>query len=100
VAQEATGFVYMVSMTGVTGGAMQEVAGLAPLIDIARQASKLPVCLGFGVRDRVTARRAAAVADGVVVGSAVVRALEAGDGTPIDRVRALVAELRAGVDGR
>lgn len=100
IAKSGSGFVYMVSMTGVTGGALNDVTRLIPLIDTARQASSLPVCLGFGVRDRASANRAAHVADGVVVGSAVVAAMQQAGGTAGERVGRLVAELRAGVDGR
>jgi len=96
IAETGTGFIYMVSMTGVTGGALNDVTRLMPLVEAAREASRLPVCLGFGVRDRASAARAAHVADGVVVGSAVVAEVKKG----AQQVAALVRELRAGVDGR
>ncbi|WP_018111166.1 tryptophan synthase subunit alpha [Thermus igniterrae] len=73
----ATGFVYAVSVTGVTGARErlpEEVKDLVPRI---RAHTPLPVAVGFGVSGRATAAQAA-VADGVVVGSALVRALEAG----------------------
>lgn len=97
IAVHGTGFLYMVSMTGVTGGALDDLAPLKPLIAAARSASSVPLCVGFGVRDRASAAKAAAVADGVVVGSAVVAALAA---KGPQAVGALVAELRAGVDDR
>jgi tryptophan synthase alpha chain len=99
IARAAAGFVYVVSMTGVTGGALSSLDGVRPVIRAVRDATALPVCIGFGVRDRASAHAAAALADGVVVGSAVVAALEAGaaDGSGPERVRALVRELRAGV---
>jgi tryptophan synthase alpha chain len=102
IAATATGFVYMVSMTGVTGGALSDVGRLAPLVEAAHRGGGVPVCMGFGVRDRQSAARAAAVADGVVVGSAVVAALEAGTdgGRGAADVGKLVGELRGGVDGR
>lgn len=100
VAARATGFVYMVSMTAVTGGDLTDVTRLEPLIAAVRRATPFPVCLGFGVRDRASAARAAQVADGVVVGSAIVACLEAGaaHGDGAARVTAIVRELRAGVD--
>ena len=100
IAAAATGFVYLVSMTGVTGGALSDVNRLTPLVEAARGAKEAPVCIGFGVRDRQTAARAAAVADGVAVGSAVVAALEAGTeaGRGAADVGKLVRELREGVD--
>lgn len=91
----ATGFVYYVSMTGVTG-----TAG-APLEEAAKRAGELskeidcPVVVGFGVRTRDDVATVAAHADGVVVGSAVVTAIhEAED--PVAAVRAKVAELSSG----
>ena len=72
------GFVYAVTRTGITGGSEglpEEIAGY--LADVKR-ASRLPVCAGFGVREREQVRLIGQHADGVVVGSALVEALEAG----------------------
>jgi tryptophan synthase alpha chain len=72
------GFVYAVSVTGVTG-ARQSVGSEVPgLVERLRAVSELPVAVGFGVSSAATARPVAAVADGVVVGSAIVRLLEEG----------------------
>jgi tryptophan synthase alpha chain len=70
------------------------------MIAAARSVSDLPCCLGFGVRDAKSAEAAAKIADGVVVGSAVVKELEAGmeSGDGPDRVLELVRKLRSGVD--
>ena len=95
IAKHGTGFLYMVSMTGVTGGELKDLDRLTPLIAAARSASTVPLCVGFGVRDRASAARVAKLADGVVVGSAVVARLAAAGP---EGVGALVAELRAGVD--
>jgi tryptophan synthase alpha chain len=95
IAQAAGGFLYVVSMTGVTGGALQGVEAVQPLIAQVRAVASLPVCVGFGVRDAASAGLAASVGDGVVVGSAVVKALE--EGGP-DAVAACVRELRRGID--
>ena len=101
IASSGSGFLYLVSMTAVTGGALQQVQSLKPIVAAARQASKVPLCIGFGVRDGATARQAAQQADGVVVGSAIVAQLEAGeaDQSGPGRVGALVRELRAALDG-
>ena len=95
VAKGATGFVYMVSMTAVTGGELTDVNTLKPLIAAVHGVTSVPVCLGFGIRDRASASRAAQVADGVVVGSAVVAGLEAHG---VNEVSRIVGELRTGVD--
>ncbi|MEO1175270.1 MAG: tryptophan synthase subunit alpha, partial [Myxococcota bacterium] len=96
LAAEATGFVYVISMTGVTGSAFAGVERVTPLVASIREASSAPVCVGFGVRDRESARTAAAVADGVVVGSALVSIVE--QGLDLSAMDTLVAELREGVD--
>ena len=88
----ATGFVYAVSTLGVTGtrAALSERA--AKVVASCREASDLPVLVGIGVSNAAQAAAAAETADGVVVGSAVVRTL-AEQGT--DATRALLAELRS-----
>src|SRR5688572_12595322 len=78
IAKDATGFLYVVSMTGVTGGALTGVTAVQPLLQSVRRHSSIPVCMGFGVRDEQTAALAAEAADGVVVGSAIVQALDEG----------------------
>ena len=100
IARCATGFLYLVAMTGVTGGELSDVSRLPPLVASMRQVTDIPICVGFGVRDQQSAAQAAAVADGVVVGSAVVAAIEEADtaGDAAARVGAFVAGLRAGVD--
>lgn len=100
IASQATGFLYMISMLGVTGGALKSTAGAEAMIAAAKSVSDLPCCLGFGVRDAKSAEAAAKIADGVVVGSAVVKELEAGmeSGDGPARVLELVRKLRIGVD--
>jgi len=97
------GFVYYVSMTGVTGGAGLDVADVAEHVDAIRQRTGLPVAVGFGVRDAGSAAAVAGVADAVVVGSALVRTVE----ESVDNsdyaalpaaLRDQVGELRRGVD--
>jgi tryptophan synthase alpha chain len=92
-------FVYYVSVTGVTGAAVdaQEAGDRAAGL---RAELGLPVVVGFGIDSRAKARAAASRSDGAVVGTALVRAIEDGK-TPSERraaVEALVRELRAGVD--
>jgi len=73
-----SGFVYYVSVTGVTGAIVPDGDEVALAVRQIKQHTDLPVAVGFGVRDPKTARIIAAAADGVVVGSAIVAALEAG----------------------
>jgi len=85
------GFVYAVSVTGVTGARESVPAEVADLVAATKAVTDLPVAVGFGVANAASARRVAGVADGVIVGSALVRTLsEGGD------VGALAAELVAG----
>ncbi len=69
------GFVYYVSMTGITGAAFSQAGSITEQVTKLRKASKLPVVVGFGVKTPERAREVAKDADGVVVGSAIVKAL-------------------------
>jgi tryptophan synthase alpha chain len=97
----SSGWVYATGLLGVTG--VKSVASdvTRELVSRVRARTQLPVAVGIGVKDRDSAAEVAGYADGVIVGSSVVRA--AGDGDPAGapaRVGALVAELRAGVADR
>ena len=72
------GFVYAVTRTGITGGAESLPEDLADYLAAVKRASRLPVCAGFGVREPEQVRLIAEHADGVIVGSALLEALEAG----------------------
>jgi tryptophan synthase alpha chain len=76
VAQYSTGFVYLVSRTGVTGEQAALSQDLAPLIEKMRAATRLPLAAGFGISTPEQAGAVAKMADGVVVGSAIVRQIE------------------------
>jgi tryptophan synthase alpha chain len=93
VADATTGFVYATSTLGVTGerGSLSDMA--APLVARIRPRTDKPVCVGIGVTTGAHAAEVAGFADGVIVGSALVRA--AGDGGPA-AVRALTEELAEG----
>ena len=87
-----SGFVYYVSITGITGAATPDPAKVAAAVARIKRHTKLPVAVGFGVRTAEHARAIAAGADGVVVGSALVDALRQsldadrqGDGEDRDR---------------
>ena len=72
IADGSSGFLYYVSVTGVTGARQPVAADIAPGIQLAQSVAKLPVCVGFGIKTAQQAREMAAYADGVVVGSAFV----------------------------
>jgi tryptophan synthase alpha chain len=76
VAEASRGFVYAISRTGVTGERQALSADARPLVERLRELTHVPVALGFGIGAPEQVREAAAVADGVVVGSALVRFLE------------------------
>ncbi|MEM9196971.1 MAG: tryptophan synthase subunit alpha [Pseudomonadota bacterium] len=94
VLQNTSGFVYYVSITGITGAAQADAGAIAPQLAAIKAATDLPVVVGFGIRTPQTARALAGIADGVVVGSAIVA--EVGAGTPTGEVLAQVEELAAG----
>ena len=90
IGREARGFVYTVSLTGTTGERAELPPGLADTVARVKRASEVPVAVGFGISCAEHARAVAELADGVIVGSRVVRA--AGEGGPA-AVGALVGEL-------
>ncbi len=97
----ASGFVYYVSLKGVTGAANLDLAEVGRRVQGIRAATPLPVGVGFGIRDAETAGQVAQVADAVVVGSALVRLLEthaAEAEQAIAAVAGLVEEMRTAMD--
>ena len=94
VLQNTSGFVYYVSITGITGAAAAQAADVAPEVARIKAATDLPVIVGFGISTPESARAIASVADGCVVGSAIVK--DIGAGTPVAQVLAKVAALAAG----
>ena len=101
VAALASGYVYYVSLKGVTGSAALDVDAVAARIPEIRSATGVPVGVGFGIRDATTAGSVARIADAVVVGSRIIEEIEQASQEQEDvcaRVHALVAELRRGID--
>ncbi|MCB2105782.1 MAG: tryptophan synthase subunit alpha, partial [Rhodobacteraceae bacterium] len=76
VLQNTSGFVYYVSITGITGAAAAQAGDVGPEVARIKAATDLPVIVGFGIRTPDTARAIASVADGAVVGSAIVKMVE------------------------
>lgn len=94
VVQNTSGFVYYVSITGITGAAEAEATDVAPEVSRIQAASGLPVIVGFGVNTPQKSQAIAEVADGVVVGSAIVSRI--GNGDSADEVLAFVKTLSDG----
>ncbi len=94
VLQNTSGFVYYVSVTGITGAAAAQANEVGPEVARIKASTDLPVVVGFGITTPEAAQRIAAVADGCVVGSAIVA--DIGAGMPVDQVLAKVAALAAG----
>ena len=105
VLANTSGFVYYVSITGITGSASADAGKATAAVARIKRHTALPVCVGFGVKDAASAGAIARDADGVVVGSALVEALRATlvNGKPgqntVKAVAAMVGDLAAGVRG-
>ena len=103
VLTNTSGFVYYVSITGITGAAAPDTSKVAAAVARIKRHTKLPVCVGFGVRTAAHARAIAEGAEGVVVGSALVEAVRQSlgpDGKPTTATVAAVTDLtRALADG-
>ena len=99
VAAASTGFVYCVSLTGVTGIRDELPAGVRDLIVRIKRQTATPVCVGFGISRPEQARMLRDVVDGIIVGSAIVKMIEESPQAP-DRVGAFVRNLRRAIDQR
>ena len=98
-AKVASGYVYYVSLKGVTGSAALDVDAVAARLPAIREKTGLPVGVGFGIRDAETAARIARIADAVVIGSRIIEEIEQSTPeTACANVKALVAGIRAGMD--
>jgi tryptophan synthase alpha chain len=99
VARVARGYVYYVSLTGVTGAGHLDIADVARHLEEIRRHVRIPVGVGFGIRDAASARALAAHADAVVIGSRIIQEIEAGapEGAP-SRARAWLSGIRAALD--
>lgn len=102
VAQYSSGFVYLVSRTGVTGEQQSVADSVAPLVESMRQVTDLPLAVGFGISTPAQMHAVGSLADAAVVGSALVRAIEKNAGSPDleERVEALARELAAGLPSK
>ena len=101
VARLASGYLYYVSLKGVTGAGNLDLADVAERIPRIRRQTQLPVGVGFGIRDGATARAVAQIADAVVIGSAIIQQIEAAPaGEQVARARAFLQGIRAALDAK
>ncbi|BDB24916.1 tryptophan synthase subunit alpha [Cupriavidus sp. P-10] len=101
VAKVASGYLYYVSLKGVTGSASIDLDSVASRLPLIKQHANLPVGVGFGIRDAQTARAIGSVSDAVVIGSRLVQLLE---DTPREQavaaLQAFIAEIRQALDSK
>ena len=99
--RETRGFLYAVSLQGVTGARTTIAQGIEEQVRLAKSLSGIPVCVGFGISTPAQAKRIGEYADGVVIGSAIVDRIEqaASKTSAIDDVARFIAELKASLRG-
>jgi tryptophan synthase alpha chain len=93
IARNAKGFIYLVSVTGVTGARTEISDGLGDLIQRVRDHTFVPVCVGFGISTPEQAKQVGALADGVIVGSACVKTIGSSE-MPVETAKQFAAEFR------
>jgi tryptophan synthase alpha chain len=98
IAQSSSGFLYYVSVTGITGERTELPKDLVDNVGWLRDQTDLPICIGFGISGPETAARLAPVADGLIVGSAIVRRVAENQEAACDAVGHFVSELRQAID--
>jgi tryptophan synthase alpha chain len=94
IGAHGSGFVYLISRMGVTGARDDVPDDLPDTIGRLRRATRLPLCVGFGISNATQARRIGRLADGIVVGSAIVRAA----GESVAAAAKLASALRSALD--
>lgn len=98
IARNAKGFIYLVSVTGVTGERREISNDLGDLISRVRAHTSAPVCVGFGIGTPEQATQVGQLADGVIVGSACVKTI-GGSKTPVETAKQFAAEFRGALSG-
>jgi tryptophan synthase alpha chain len=98
VAGLASGYIYYVSLRGVTGASHLDVAEVAGKLAEIRKASPLPLGVGFGIRDGATARAVCTVADAAIIGSRIIQEIESDPAAALERVPAFLRGVREAMD--
>ncbi len=97
VAQKSRGFIYLISVTGVTGARDRLPTDLEVFVARVKQIAKQPLCVGFGISTPEQAKRVAGIADGVIVGSRIIQLIETGDNF-MSTIGNFIKELRQALD--
>ena len=97
VAERSRGFIYLVSLAGVTGARESLPPHLEQFVSRVRRLARQPLCVGFGISTAKQARRVAQIADGIIVGSRILELMESD--SSLRAVASFVRELRAALDG-
>ena len=101
ICETSSGYVYYVSVKGVTGAATLDPVWVGEKVKAVKQHTTLPVCVGFGIKDGDSARAVSEVSDGVIIGSAIVRCIENNPNENeaiLENIGKLVREVRAAID--
>ena len=99
VGKLARGYVYYVSLKGVTGAANIDLTEVSAKLPKIRAAANIPVGVGFGIRDAATAKAVAAIADAVVIGSRIIQEIESSSaGNVLENVSKLLSGIRSAMD--
>ena len=101
IINQATGFLYYVSLKGVTGSANIDIKQVAKKVNNIEKFSDLPIAVGFGVRDASTAKEVALISDAVVIGSRIVQEIEdSNDNNLIDNIKNLMIEMKNSINSK
>ena len=99
IAEQASGFLYYVSLKGVTGATNIDIKQVSEKVNNIKKYSDLPVAVGFGVKDADTAKSVAEISDAVVIGSRIVKEIEASDKNQvISNVKKLVSNMKNAIE--
>lgn len=99
IVNQASGFVYYVSLKGVTGSKNLDIVDVSEKVKAIQAQTNLPIGVGFGVKDAATAKAVASIADAIVVGSRMVLEIEAStDENIVENIAKLMCELRLAID--
>ncbi|MBM3175145.1 MAG: tryptophan synthase subunit alpha [Chloroflexi bacterium] len=96
VASKSSGFIYLVSVAGITGVRDKLPVGLEAFVSKVRNVAKQPICVGFGISTPAQAKQVAKIADGVIVGSRIIQLLEADNS--FASVAIFIKEMRQAID--
>ncbi len=97
IASEAKGFLYLVSSLGVTGTRSEITTDLGAIVDVIRKNTDIPVAIGFGISTPSQAAKMAGIADGAIVGSAIIKILEKEGKNAPEKIGAYVKEMKEGI---